>query len=584
MKYLLGITSPASANPAAALLKDGMLVAAVEEERFSRIKHMGKDTYPKEAIEWCLASQGITLAQVERIAVGWNDATEHLLKELKMMALNPQGFTGIGSALFYYNKIRKDIFSQQNRQKMSFYAHPLAHSASSYFPSGFEEANNLSLDNRGESEATLLSVGKSQSEISALKSFSHLNSLGNLYASFTEFLGFWPNSDEGKTMGLASYGKPVYFYDDVIKFGKGSYTTRRASYSNYFSPAEYARLMRRAAKKIALKLGMQGLHERLERQVQRDALLVKKFGKKRQKDEKLTQRHADIAATIQAIYETALVTLAAWMHEKNGIRAFTIAGGCGLNCVGNGKLLEQEFVDDIFIQPAATDAGTAIGAALLEHIKQGGRNEWKMDHAYYGPEFGNAQIEAELKKSGLKYSAEKAIEGRAAELIAKGKIIGWFQGKMEMGPRALGSRSILADPTVFGMNDKVNNQVKHREAWRPFCPSMLAGAAKEYLENPYPSPFMILSSRVKKEKWNEIPAVVHVDGTARSQMVEKKVNPRYYRLIEEFEKIKGVPVVMNTSFNDRGEPIVCTPADAVKTFRTTNLDFMAIGDYLVRQK
>ncbi|MCK4240109.1 MAG: carbamoyl transferase, partial [Candidatus Atribacteria bacterium] len=270
------------------------------------------------------------------------------------------------------------------------------------------------------------------------------------------------------------------------------------------------------------------------------------------------------------------------LHDETGIRRFCLAGGSALNCVGNGKLLEQDFVDEIFIQPAASDDGTAIGAAYLLYTAEH-KSRFKMEHAYWGPEYSNEEVEEVLKKFDFKFDYYDDIEGIVAELLNRGEIVGRFQGRMEIGPRALGNRSILANPTIPEMADEVNIKVKHREPWRPFAPSMLEESAKEYLKNSYPSPFMILSSKVIEEKQKEIPAVVHVDGTTRAQTVTKKINQRYYRLISEFEKVSGVPVILNTSLNDRGEPIVCSPFDAINTFKKTGLTYLAIENYMVRK-
>lgn len=560
MTYILGISGMFydAGNPAAALVKDGKLIAMAEEERFNRIKHSLGFPYPEKAIEFCLKQAGITIQEVESISLGWASISTTLWMSFVSSLKNPillLRFPGVIKRLVYHKK--------NNPFNLKYYPHHLAHAASSYFASGFKEANIISMDGQGEITSVLLAKG-SGDNIKKIKEYSSLNSIGALYESFTDYLGFKRHSQEGKVMGLASYGRPILDYREIINWTKNGYSC--GTRQRYFNMLKYS--FRKFQGKKIESFG---------------ELLKKNFGPKRLKDEPITKRHQDVAATIQNIQEKAVIKLARYLYEKNGIQDFCLAGGSALNCISNGVLLEQDFVKNIYVQPVSSDAGNAIGAAFLEYIKLTGKPiDFEMKHAYWGPEYTNKEIEKVLKEKEIKYEYHENIEKIAAELIAKGNIIGWFQGRMEVGPRALGNRSILADPTDENMKDKVNAQVKHREGWRPFAPSMIEESAHEYLENYYPSPFMILSFRIKRDKWKLIPSVVHVDGTTRPQTVTKETNPKYYKLIKEFEKIKGVPVVLNTSFNDKGEPIVCSPQDAISSFKRTNLDYLVMGNFLIK--
>lgn len=550
-----------SDNSAAALVKDGKLIAMAEEERFNRIKHSKGFPYPKKSIDFCLKYAGITLKNVDSISLGWASIPTNLWMGFISSFKNPL-------FLLKFPDIIKNLKTHKKYKhfnKLKYYPHHLAHASSSYFVSGFKKANIISMDGQGEVSSTLLAQG-SGNNIKKIKEYSTLNSIGALYESFTDYLGFLRHSHEGKVMGLASYGKPIYDTKPILRWTKNGYSCETIQ--------RYLSILKYSFRKL------QG--EKIE---SFGELLKKNYGPKRNKDEPLTKRHQNIAATIQHIQEKAVVKLARYLYEKNGIQDFCLAGGSALNCIANGVLLEQDFVKNIYVQPASSDAGNAIGVAFLEYIRLTKKPvKFEMTHAYWGPEYTNEEIKKVLKEKGIKYKFYKNIEKVTAELIAKGNIIGWFQGRMEIGPRALGNRSILADPTDKNMKDKINLQVKHRENWRPFAPSILAESAKEYFENAYPSPFMILSFKVKKEKWKVIPSVVHIDGTTRPQTVTKETNPRYYKLIKEFEKIKKVPILLNTSFNDRGEPIVCSPQDAINTFKKTNLDYLAIGNYLIKGK
>jgi len=500
------------------------------------------------------------LNDVDRISVGWGSPVQHFKRELLLALRRPILLPNYKNWTSSYKKEKQYPLFKDKR--ISYHLHHLSHASSAFHLSGFKKANVITMDGRGESSSTLLGEGTDAKDIRVFKEFSLLNSIGALYESFTDYLGFTRHSHEGKVMGLASYGTPLN-YDNILVMKKNGYSLETSQ--RYLSMLNGIRRKLMGKKVDSLK-----------------ELLKANYGPPRGKNDPILRRHQDIAATIQFIQEKVVQRLAEMLYDKTGIKNFCLAGGSSLNCVSNGKLLENDFVQDIFVQPASSDSGTAIGAAYLEWIKITGKpSSFKMEHAYWGPEYTDDQILAELKKTKLKYKYYKDIPGVAAEKVAKGKIIGWFQGRMEIGPRALGNRSILANPTDKKMKDKVNLQVKHRENWRPFCPSLLNEARKDYFEMDYPSPFMILSFKVKEEMLNKVPSVIHVDKTARPQTVEKKHNPRYYDLIKDLGGLTGHPIVLNTSFNDREEPLVCSPLDAINCFKRTNLDYLAIGNYLV---
>jgi carbamoyltransferase len=378
------------------------------------------------------------------------------------------------------------------------------------------------------------------------------DSVGYFYGEFTEYLGFHRNSDEWKVMGLAPYGKPGVDLSAFI-------VPEAAPYKVH-----------------ARKLVANGATPFTE--------MVRLFGPCRIPESKIDERHKDVAYAVQDACEIAMMSVVKMGIEKTKSRNVCLAGGVALNSKANGKIAASGLVDKIFVQPAASDDGVALGAAFTPYLDNGGRLPMKvMRHAYLGPEFGDEAIEGALQTYKLKYTRLTDAAATAAELLANGKILGWFQGRMEFGPRALGSRSILADPRDPEMNAKVNSAVKFREWWRPFAPSFKKEAAAEYLEGATDSPFMIMTAQVRPEKRSVIPAVTHVDGSARPQTVEKEINPLYWRLIDEFGKRTGVPVIMNTSFNLRGEAIVHTPTDAVRTFFSSGMDALVIGSFLVEK-
>jgi carbamoyltransferase len=539
---ILGITHPISWNNAACILVDGQLIAMVEEERLNRIKHSPR-MVPKLAMEYCLKQAGVSLSQVDYVAIGFDSAVRAALGNLRseesLLSNLNQAARWLRDGLTYEKKLPLEGF---DRSRVIFVNHHQSHAASTFIASGFPEANILSLDGSGGNESGILAVGRGI-EIEVFKTISNRGSWGLLYEEITEKLGFRRHSGEGKVMGLAAYGNPD---PQGLPFVKWSGEVPvidpdgRKAFVSAIPP--------------------------------------------RKKEAPITDYHKNLAATLQNTLERAGKRMAEWLYEKTGIRRLCLAGGTALNCSMNGKLALLPFVDEIFIQPAAYDAGTALGAALTVYVeKTKKRPEWHMEHAYWGPEFSNEEIEAALEafSTDLPYRKSNDIFTETAQILAQGKIVGWFQGRSEIGPRALGNRSILANPSLAEMKDRVNNEVKHREPWRPFAPSILEERIDRYVAHPMPSPFMILAFDILPERQTEIISAAHVDGTIRPQSVNNVTNPRYWQLIKRFEEFTGIPAVLNTSFNVDSQPIVNTPEEAIDTFINCGIEVLAIGDYLV---
>ena len=436
-----------------------------------------------------------------------------------------------------------------SRARFRYVDHHLAHAISAYAYSGFEDTAVLVIDGRGAWEATSLWHGR-DGHLEHLWTIPWPNSLGLFYAQFTDFLGFTPYSDEWKVMGLAPYGEPGINLREFLVPDDNPY---------------------RVASRLLL-----GHHSAPL------AAIESRLGPRRLPESEIAVAHKNLAFAVQDACETAMLTLARVAVDQTGTRSLCLAGGVALNSKANGKILSTGTVDRIFVQPAASDDGACLGSVLAPQLDSGGALPVrKMRHAFLGPESSDKEIEAALLTYKIRHTRVSDPAATAAELLATGKIVGWFQGRMEFGPRALGGRSILADPRDPEMTAKVNNAVKFREWWRPFAPSLLAECAADYIESATDSPFMILTAQVRPEKRSVIPAVTHADGSARPQTVERDVNPLYWRLISEFGRRTGVPVVMNTSFNLRGEPIVNSPADAVRTFFSSGMDALLIGNFLV---
>jgi carbamoyltransferase len=531
---------------------DGELIGMVEEERLNRIKHAPR-MVPQRAIQWCLDRAKCRLDDVDVIAIGFDHPNTVLLDNMRTKVtrfLRRQPILRTPREEYRYWKRHRYYLAQLNpylrrRDKVMFVRHHLAHAASSFFLSPFEEANVVSLDGSGGQDAGLVGIGRG-TDLEVVQFVDRETSWGEFYERFTAALGFKAHSDEGKVMGLAAYGDPKGQVFPWIHLGEGDALP-------YYDREGFLKELSEIRPRGKSENPINGYHEQ-------------------------------IAARLQYSLEQVIGRMTEVLHRRSGIPNLCMAGGTALNCSSNGKLLSLPHVERIFVQPAAADCGTALGAAVYAHVKlTGQRPRTKFNHLYWGPEFANDEIEVVLKQAKVPYRKVESIGAETAKLIADNKIVGWFQGRMEVGPRALGGRSILANPTDARMKDAVNNHVKFREAWRPFAPSILVDHVEEYFGTSHPSPFMILAYQTREEVKEKIPAAIHVDGTGRPQTVEKETNSRYWDLIHEFQKLTGVPVVLNTSFNVAGQPIVCTPKDALGTFYICGLDALAIGDFIVEK-
>lgn len=562
MAYILGINH-AYHESSACLIKDGLIVAVAEEERFNRKKHAkparidNPDELPINAINFCLEKAGITLAKVDYIGSSFSPTKRLRNKGFEDLVNEGDWGSDSGESLFY-EKLQQvpqrlsEICGVDVEERFHWIDHHTSHAGSAYFISPFEEAAILVVDGIGEIESTTLYKGK-DNKIKRLKSINYPHSLGFLWEKLSEFLGF-TEYDACKVMGLASYGNPDRYYDKIRQFVK----LNARDFNVDHTVARF--------------------------RVKDHSGLEQILGKKREPHDELEERHADIAAALQRITEEILLKLAQNLYKSTGSSNLCLAGGVALNCVANSALKERSPFDNIYIQPAAHDAGTAIGAAyfIWNQCLSNSRN-FVMVHAYFGPEYSQEEIRESLDENKLKYTHVEDIKKEVAKLVAGSNVVGWFQGRMEVGPRALGNRTLLADPRNPKIRDILNMKVKHREYFRPFAPSVLVDKADEWFRIPkksISSDFMLFAYDVHKEKQGVIPAVIHVDGTSRIQTVREETNPQYYKLIQEFEALTGVPIVLNTSFNDR-EPIVCSPQDAVNTFLKTRIDYLAIGNFLV---
>lgn len=548
-------------DSAASLLMDGEVVAAAAEERFSRVKH--SLDFPEKAIEACLAIGGIEAQDLDAIVF----YEKPLLKFERIITMNartfPRGFRLFLESIPLWLKYKlfiPDIIRSNTGYKgeIFFADHHYAHAASAFFASGFDRAAILTMDGVGEWATMTKGTGQGN-RITLTSEGRYPHSLGLLYSTVTAFLGFRVNSGEGKVMGLAPYGEPT-FYDQLVK---DVIDIRQDG--SFRLDLRYFRFFRDT--------------------VMYSPLFEKAFGPPRIPEGDISRRDRDLAASLQKVTEKIMLKCAGFLFRETSEKNLCIAGGVGLNGVANGRVLEELDYEDIFIQPASGDDGGAIGAALYyyHHILAGPR-KWKMMNAFLGPSFTSDEIRNFLVLRNIPFRQEenrKELSSLIAEYLSQGKIVGWMQGKMEYGPRALGNRSILANPTLTEMKDTLNKRVKNREPFRPFAPAVLRESAGEFFEPDFESPYMLLVSRVKENKKELLPAVTHVDGTARVQTVTREQNPMFYDLIEQFGKITGTPVLLNTSFNVRGEPIVCDFGDALECFLNTDMDVLVMEDVYV---
>jgi len=594
MKKILGI-SAFYHDSAASLLVDGKIMAAAQEERFTRKKH--DSSYPFHAIKFVLNHANLKLNDIDKIIFFEKPFLKFERLIETYVAFAPKGFQQFCKSMpiWLREKLfqKKMLFDQLKRhdenfkddKKIFFSDHHLSHAASAFFPSPFEEAIVLTADGVGEWATTTVAIGKSNNlEIKKEIHFPH--SLGLLYSAFTYYTGFKVNSGEYKLMGLAPYGTPIYedkIKDNLIDIKEDGSFHLDQSYFNY------ATGLTMTNKKFN---DLFGKNPRIS------------------EEEKLTQFHMDIAASIQKVTEDIMVKMAKSLRKEFNISNLCLAGGVALNCVANGKILKEKIFDNIWVQPAAGDAGGSLGAALALWFLEG-NNPRKinlnddMQGSYLGPEYNQEQIREELNKAGAIYKTleEKDLIETAANTIANGEAIGWFQGRMEFGPRALGGRSILGDSRSSDMQKNLNLKVKYRESFRPFAPSILREDLNEWFDINVDSPYMLMVSNINSSKTiemtedqkklfgidklnirrSEIPAVTHVDYSARIQTVHKETNKRYFELIKKFKEKTGCPVIVNTSFNVRGEPIVNTPLDAFKCFMGTELDKLFIGNFYLEK-
>ena len=575
-------------DSAAALVRDGEIIAAAQEERFSRKKH--DHSFPANAVRYCLEEGGITAKELDYI--GFYDKPflkfERILETY--FAFAPAGIRSflkavplwLSQKLWLPEVIRKEVGYDG---EIIFTEHHESHAASAFFPSPFDEAAIVTIDGVGEWATASLGVGRGN-QVSLLSEIKFPHSLGLLYSAFTYYTGFRVNSGEYKLMGLAPYGEPKYvdlILEKLIRVREDGSFVMNMDYFNYCA-------------------GLTMTNGRFH----------KLFGAGPRKPEtEITQHHMDVARSVQAVTEEIMLRMARYAYKRTGLRNLCLAGGVALNCVGNGRILREGPFERLWVQPAAGDAGGALGVALfIWHQYLGNARSVdgisdKQKASLLGPSFSDEQIEAFLKSQGARYRRLERDEliGTVARLLADEKVVGWFQGRMEFGPRALGARSILGDARSESMQSVMNRKIKFRESFRPFAPSVLEEDASEYFEIDRESPYMLLVAPVKadkrikheegerafgleklKLKRSEIPAVTHVDYSARIQTVSRKDNPLYYDLIKRFKEITGCPVIINTSFNVRGEPIVCTPEDAYKCFMRTGMDYLAIGSFLLDKK
>ena len=595
MTSILGI-SAFYHDSAAALIINGKIIAAAQEERFSRKKHDAR--YPFNAVEFVLNNSSLKLNQIDHIVFFEKPFLkfERLLETY--LAFSPKGFTSFSMSMpiwlreklfqkkFLFEKLKQHDDNFNDPERIYFSEHHYSHAASAFYPSPFKDAVILTLDGVGEWATTTVAMGKNNN-IEMLKEIHFPHSIGLLYSAFTYYIGFKVNSGEYKVMGLAPYGEPKYkniILKELIDLKEDGSFRLNMKYFNYAT-------------------GLTMTNEKFS----------SLFGQKVRNPEKelLTQFHMDVAASIQAVIEEIIIKLTTSLSKENKSKNLCMAGGVALNCVANGKIIKNNLFENIWIQPAAGDAGGSLGAALAFWYKELGKKrilesgEDQMRGSYLGPSFDDHQIEKTLKSLNGKYTKldEENLISTIADQIKNGKVVGWFQGSMEFGPRALGARSIIADPRSEEMQKKLNLKVKFRESFRPFAPSILREDLNDWFDLNQDSPYMLLVADVQKKiqipiaekdqklfgidklnvKRSSIPAVTHIDYSARIQTVHEKTNPKYYKLLKKFKEITNCPVLVNTSFNIRGEPIVCTVEDAFRCFMGTNLDILVCGNFILNK-
>jgi len=600
---VLGINGFAK-NSSACLLRDGVLVSFAEKERFTRYK--GNDvSFPAQAVAYCLSHAKLGLESIDRIAFGW-DVSKYPWGMVRSLGANylryrsrqqtharPGGAPSstlhriLDPLLGYHpSKIHATMVQglrsaglKGDIPRIEYAPHHLAHAYSSYFCSPFQRAGILTLDGSGEETCTQLAVGEGE-EIRVLESIAIPHSLGWFYAAITEYLGFIPDRDEGKLMGLAAYGevrkqqnKWLEPLSRVVRIDRDGYEVdpTYTKLGGHFYGARYTDGL------VKLLTDVDPAAEPIA------------YGEKTEKGGEIVGKHlldtyVDIAWAAQELLERAGVTLAKKLMQETGVEDLCVAGGVAFNCKMNGEIRRQSGCRNLYVQPAAGDAGVALGAAMYVAKQHGDDVRNPLEHAYYGPEYSNDEIHRALTNCKVEFRTSTDPAGDAARLLEQGRVISWFQGRMEFGPRALGNRSILGNPAIAGMGDKVNQEVKYRETWRPFCPSLLEDVKDDYIEDAEHAPFMIVAYRASERLKRDLPSVVHTDDTIRPQTVEAESNPLFHDLIEKLGERTGHPVVMNTSFNVRGEPIICSPLEAVRCFYSNGLDALVMGDFVLEKR
>ncbi len=565
-------------DSSACIVIDGKLVAAIEEERIRRIKHWAG--FPSEAIRFCLAYAGVKLPDVDHIAIG-RDPSAHLHKKVMFALQKRPSFAAIKDRLGNMGRVRDlkatlagalDVDPGSVRAQLHGVEHHRAHMASSFFLSPFDEADCLTIDGFGDFVSTMFGRGRgNRLEVSHWVEFPH--SMGLFYTAVTQYIGFAKYGDEYKVMGLAPYGEPAFVEDfrRIMRVtGEGRFELDLDWFRHHAEGVE-----------MVWEGGYPEMGPAFSEK------WVERYGPVRAPEEPLEQKHKDMARSVQAMSEEIYFHAVNALAARNGAQALCLAGGCAFNSVANGKIFERTPYRELHIHPAAGDAGTAVGAAFyVWHHVLGKPREFVLEHAHWGPEYTDAQVKAALEAQGLSYEwveDEAELCQRTAERIAAGDVVGWFQGRSEWGPRALGNRSIVVDPRRPDMKDILNARIKRREWFRPFAPSILEERTAEYFEESYPVPYMLQVYKIRPEKRAELPAVTHEDGTGRLQTVSQRNNPLYHRLIETFGELTGTPVVLNTSFNEN-EPIVNTPEETVDCFVRTKMDVLVLGKAMVRKE
>lgn len=552
-------------DPSAALFEDSSLIYGVEEERFTRVKH-ANSTFPRRAIQSCLEYRNLELSDVDRILLPYDPPLQTKIAGHKLSRAASRG--SVAERLYMLNETIKDLLIARfystieiERALVDAFGEPIppietrehhaCHAASAFHPSGFDEALVLTIDGRGEYDSTVVWNGTPNGVVRH-RTYEYPNSLGHFFGAITEYLGYRAFNGEGKVMGLAPYGSENEEIESTLRDAvdlSGNYDVTAITSDNITGGVDR----------------LESLFDRPRKTSPAD----------------FSDWEKDLAFTAQKLLEEVVVELVDVYCDTLDKSRVALAGGVALNCKINKRVMEMDRVEDLFIQPVAHDAGLAVGAGFLDYRPSAVPD---MTNAYWGPAYSTKEIEHVLRTNKVEYDIPEKLEETVAGHLADGQLVGWFQGRMEMGPRALGNRSILADPRTVESRDRVNEFVKHRENWRPFAPSMLESAVDTYLHNGEPSPYMIKTFDVVPDRREELEAVIHPgDGTTRPQTVNKDQNPRYFRLIKAFESQTGVPVVLNTSFNDHAEPIVMTPTEAIKDFFAMGLDLLAIGDVVVEK-